>query len=115
MHDGARSEREREALFRKTTFCLTLHKKKKIQMIKDRVTFLTHVPNREKSLLMWRGISYIPLYAINSVVSGQLSRSANFKIYIITGLTVGAASLGRSQEICGFQSVVYTKLGFFFF
>ena len=29
-------------------------------------------------------------------------------------LTAGAASPGRSQETCGFQSVIYTKLGGFF-
>ena len=44
---------------------------------------------------------------------GRMSRSAKNKIYIHSGFTVGAASPGRSQETCGFQSVVYTKLGGF--
>ena len=42
-----------------------------------------------------------------------MSQSAKNKIYIHSGFTVGAASPGRSQETCGFYSMVYTKLGGF--
>ena len=67
MQDGRREKRWREALFHETTFYSSLRKNS--DKMKHCVLFKAHVPNREKSLLTWRGASSIPWYAINSVAS----------------------------------------------